>query len=144
MVEGRGESAFPATLRGAEPSINCCESGALQTINRLPNVSKFIHPPSLPAMKWFRWHSNTVACSRRDLLEVSSNARLNPKPASRATATVAQMDSPLDLSFLPSDVVQAARIERDGEVAWPLADATSAINALAAAGRLVLGLDARR
>lgn len=54
------------------------------------------------------------------------------------------MDSPLDLSFLPSDVVQAARIERDGEVAWPLADATSAINALAAAGRLVLGLDARR
>ena len=50
-----------------------------------------------------------------------------------------------DLTFLPVDVQQAARRTTSGrEVLWPRDSAASAIEALAAAGRIVLGLDLRR
>lgn len=48
-----------------------------------------------------------------------------------------------DLSMLPDDVRDAARVRENGEVEWPLADTPSAIDALAGAGRIVLGLDLR-
>jgi hypothetical protein len=48
-----------------------------------------------------------------------------------------------DLSMLPDDVRDAARVRENGEVEWPLADAPRAIDALAGAGRIVLGLDLR-
>lgn len=45
--------------------------------------------------------------------------------------------------MLPEDVRGRARVEENGEVEWRLADAPQAINALAAAGHVVLGLDLR-
>ena len=48
-----------------------------------------------------------------------------------------------DLAALPDDVRAAAHVFHNGEVAWPNDDAEAAINALAANGKLILGLDAR-
>ena len=48
-----------------------------------------------------------------------------------------------DLDVLPGPLRASARVEPNGEVAWSLADAPAVINALADAGRLVLGLDLR-
>jgi hypothetical protein len=49
----------------------------------------------------------------------------------------------MDLSALPTDVREAARVHANGEVSWPDRDAASAIEALTAAGHRVLGLDIR-
>jgi hypothetical protein len=52
---------------------------------------------------------------------------------------------PRDLTFLPQEVQRTARRITDGrEVMWPRGEAPSAIEALATAGRIVLGLDLRR
>ena len=51
--------------------------------------------------------------------------------------------SPHDISMLPDDVRNRARFRENGEVEWRLADAPRAINALADAGLVVLGLDLR-
>lgn len=48
-----------------------------------------------------------------------------------------------DLAALPPDVKEAAHRFANGEVAWPNEHAAEAIEALAAAGKRVLGLDAR-
>jgi hypothetical protein len=48
-----------------------------------------------------------------------------------------------DLAALPSEVRATAHVFSNGEVAWPNEHAEAAINALAAAGHKVLGLDAR-
>jgi hypothetical protein len=48
-----------------------------------------------------------------------------------------------DLAALPVTVRGAARVFKNGEVAWPHEHAEAAIDALADAGKLVLGLDAR-
>ena len=48
-----------------------------------------------------------------------------------------------DLSFLTQDLQRGARCEPNGEVSWPLSQAPAAIEALAGAGLLVLGLDIR-
>ena len=47
------------------------------------------------------------------------------------------------LTGLPDDVRATARVFHNGEVAWPNDDAEVAINALAANGNVILGLDAR-
>jgi hypothetical protein len=44
---------------------------------------------------------------------------------------------------LPQDLRDVVRIDPNGEVAWPRADAPRAVEALAAAGCVVLGLDLR-
>src|SRR6266576_6703356 len=49
----------------------------------------------------------------------------------------------MDISALPADLQQAARVDSNGEVSWPDEDAARAIEALTAAGRRVLGLDIR-
>ncbi len=48
-----------------------------------------------------------------------------------------------DLDILPPNLRASARVESSGEVAWPLDDGPAVINALADAGRTVLGLDLR-
>jgi len=48
-----------------------------------------------------------------------------------------------DLDILPPALRVSARCEPNGEVAWPVSDAPAVINALADAGRTVLGLDLR-
>jgi hypothetical protein len=48
-----------------------------------------------------------------------------------------------DLAALPGAVRAAAHIFANGEVAWPNEQAEAAINALAASGKLIVGLDAR-
>jgi hypothetical protein len=48
-----------------------------------------------------------------------------------------------DLAALPDSVRATAHVFRNGEVAWPNDHAEAAIDALAAAGHVVLGLDAR-
>ncbi|HEV3230506.1 MAG TPA: hypothetical protein VGY97_13600 [Solirubrobacteraceae bacterium] len=48
-----------------------------------------------------------------------------------------------DLDALPPDVRAAAHVFENGEVAWPNDYASAAIEALAARGKRVLGLDAR-
>jgi hypothetical protein len=48
-----------------------------------------------------------------------------------------------DLRFLPADVQASARPLDNGEVCWPLSHVAEAVNALADAGRIVLGLDVR-
>ena len=48
-----------------------------------------------------------------------------------------------DLKSLPSEVRASARTLQNGEVCWPLSHVAEAINALAGAGRIVLGLDVR-
>jgi hypothetical protein len=48
-----------------------------------------------------------------------------------------------DLSQLPKEVLASARIDANGEVSWPDNEASTAIDALAAAGLMVLGLDIR-
>jgi hypothetical protein len=48
-----------------------------------------------------------------------------------------------DLSALPTDVRESAHVLDNGEVEWRPADARAAINALAATGHVVLGLDLR-
>jgi len=47
------------------------------------------------------------------------------------------------MSRLPDDILNRARVQENGEVEWRLADAPQAINALAAAGHVILGLDLR-
>jgi hypothetical protein len=47
------------------------------------------------------------------------------------------------LAGLPDEVRAAAHVFSNGEVAWPNEHAREAIEALAAAGKRVLGLDAR-
>jgi CHASE2 domain-containing sensor protein len=49
----------------------------------------------------------------------------------------------VDISALPSDVRDAARIDANGEVSWPDEYAARAIEALTAAGHRLLGLDIR-
>ena len=44
---------------------------------------------------------------------------------------------------LPKDLREVARIDANGEVSWPRADALRAIEALTTAGCVVLGLDLR-
>jgi hypothetical protein len=48
-----------------------------------------------------------------------------------------------DLSVVPEDLRDSARVRENGEVEWALADAPRVINALADAGFVVLGLDLR-
>ena len=48
-----------------------------------------------------------------------------------------------DLDALPPDVRAAARVEPNGEVCWALSHVTIALDALARANRVVLGLDVR-
>jgi len=48
-----------------------------------------------------------------------------------------------DLRLLPREVVDAATVQENGEVWWPLAHAKAAVNALADAGLVILGLDLR-
>jgi hypothetical protein len=48
-----------------------------------------------------------------------------------------------DLDALPPALAERARIDPNGEVSWPLSDASAVVEALADAGRLVLGLDIR-
>lgn len=48
-----------------------------------------------------------------------------------------------NLTPLPAPVRDAARVLDNGEVMWPVGDAELAIEALAAAGRVVLGTDVR-
>lgn len=48
-----------------------------------------------------------------------------------------------DLSFLSDDLQNGARCDPNGEVSWPLFQASDAIEALAGSGRLILGLDIR-
>jgi hypothetical protein len=48
-----------------------------------------------------------------------------------------------DLDELPDEVRRTAVIFANGEVAWPNDHARKAIDALAAAGKRILGLDAR-
>lgn len=50
----------------------------------------------------------------------------------------------LELTALPDKVRDAAHIYDNGEVSWPNDDAEAAVNAIAEAGFLILGLDARR
>ena len=47
------------------------------------------------------------------------------------------------LAAIPPAVRAAAHVFHNGEVAWPNAEAEEAINALAASGKRILGLDAR-
>jgi hypothetical protein len=49
----------------------------------------------------------------------------------------------MDISALPAHLQEAARIDANGEVSWPDEQAAAAIEALAAAGHRVLGLDIR-
>jgi hypothetical protein len=49
-----------------------------------------------------------------------------------------------DLAVLPAGVRAAARIYDNGEISWPIAGAQEAIDSLADAGFLILGLDVRR
>ncbi len=49
-----------------------------------------------------------------------------------------------DLAVLPADIRARARIYENGEISWPIADAQRAINSLADAGFVILGLDVRR
>lgn len=48
-----------------------------------------------------------------------------------------------DLARLPEPVAAAAHVYDNGEVSWPNHHAEAAVNALADAGFLILGLDAR-
>lgn len=48
-----------------------------------------------------------------------------------------------DLSFLSEDLQRGARCDPNGEVSWPISQASAAIEAIANSGRLVLGLDIR-
>jgi len=48
-----------------------------------------------------------------------------------------------DLSFLPAELLSSAIRTETGEVMWPLAVAPAVVNAIADAGRLILGLDLR-
>lgn len=48
-----------------------------------------------------------------------------------------------DVSLLPQELQLFARWDSSGEVSWPLDHAAPAINALAANGCVILGLDAR-
>jgi hypothetical protein len=45
---------------------------------------------------------------------------------------------------LPQTIRDSARVESNGEVAWPITDARAAVDALAGAGCVILGLDLRR
>jgi hypothetical protein len=49
-----------------------------------------------------------------------------------------------DLAALPLPVQARARIYDNGEISWPTEDAERAINSLADAGFVILGLDVRR
>ncbi|MCX8455983.1 hypothetical protein [Paenarthrobacter ureafaciens] len=48
-----------------------------------------------------------------------------------------------DLPFLSDDLQRSARCDPNGEVSWPIFQASAAIEALAGSGRLILGLDIR-
>jgi hypothetical protein len=48
-----------------------------------------------------------------------------------------------DLAVLPDDVRRHAHVFANSEVAWPNDHAEAAVEAIAAAGRIVVGLDAR-
>jgi hypothetical protein len=48
-----------------------------------------------------------------------------------------------DVASLPDRLRASARIDANGEVSWPLAQARDAISELAESGRVVLGLDMR-
>jgi hypothetical protein len=49
-----------------------------------------------------------------------------------------------DLALLPADVRAQARVYQNEEISWPIGDAARAINSLADAGCVILGLDVRR
>ena len=49
----------------------------------------------------------------------------------------------MKLEHLPPDVQRAAKVNDNGEVEWPAASARAAIEALASAGAVILGLDLR-
>ncbi len=49
-----------------------------------------------------------------------------------------------DLAKLPMNGAMSARVDPDGEISWPMEIAERAIDALTAAGFVILGLNARR
>jgi CHASE2 domain-containing sensor protein len=49
----------------------------------------------------------------------------------------------MDISGLPTDLQDAARVEANGEVSWPEEKAADAVETLTAAGHRVVGLDIR-
>jgi hypothetical protein len=53
------------------------------------------------------------------------------------------VSAPDDLALLPTDVAESANVDANGEVWWHTAHAGRAINALADAGLVILGLDMR-
>ena len=55
----------------------------------------------------------------------------------------AELGPVADLSPLPEELRCAAGTFANGEVAWPLADAADILDALSAAGRIILGVDIR-
>lgn len=48
-----------------------------------------------------------------------------------------------DVARMPDQVRRAARVCRNGEIEWPLPLARAAVGALAAAGRIIVGLNIR-
>jgi hypothetical protein len=56
---------------------------------------------------------------------------------------ISQPEDKPDLAELPDEVRRTAVVFGNGEVAWPNDHAEAAINALADAGKRILGLDAR-
>ena len=48
-----------------------------------------------------------------------------------------------DLALLPEEVRRTAWVQSNGEVSWPFEEAAGAIEALAEAGFVILGLDVR-
>lgn len=77
------------------------------------------------------------------------NAVRNTEPAWRIDVLEAfqdyfeQTQAARDLDLVSASVKQAAMVETNGEVLWPLAHAVEAVDALARAGHVVFGLDVR-
>lgn len=73
---------------------------------------------------------------RQSYAELREHLRLPPDPE--------HSDYEHDLGPLPEAVRTAARLAQNGEVSWPRTEAARAINSLADAGYVILGIDVQR
>jgi hypothetical protein len=85
----------------------------------------------MDALASFRWVSK------------DGQGSLSEDPGGDALARF-RRESEQDLALLPDEVRRSAWIQPNGEVSWPFEEAAAAIEALAEASFVVLGLDVRR
>jgi hypothetical protein len=121
------------------------EPGSAQQVSLLVSETSESERVQAAIVLWARGDLARVRDARRLAIEDWRDALVRAELADEdwRERLDAELGPLADLSPLPEELRRAARTFANGEVAWPLADAADVLDALAAAGHLILGVDIR-